>query len=176
MKVLATVGAVALLGSIASAQNYNAFKTVDAISGVSVTQSGNDFTLSMMNGATITRNGKASQIKDIDGFWLLSSSGDINASQKNAANYMVRTNTGGGTSAYGWETQKKNGLTGGQSQTFSFNNFDASKVTEYGLKLHANGVMAHIKLPANCQPVPEPATMLAMAAGCGILIRRRKKS
>jgi hypothetical protein len=61
--------------------------------------------------------------------------------------------------------------------TFNFNNFDQSQVTDYGLKLHAEGVEAHIKLPCNPNPnpVPEPMSMLALAPGIAMFVRKRRK-
>lgn len=178
MKRTLAIFAFAALVGAASAQNYNAFKDV-TFSDVTVTQTGNSFTVSLGSDPTVSRtvgNGhvKTSSIDNITGFWLLSSTGDIMANQQSATNWQMRTNTGGGTSAYGWNAQQKNGLTANHSMTFTFNGFTGSQVTDYGFSLHAKGTPDHVKTPFKGQPVPEPLSLAALAIGAGALFLRKR--
>jgi predicted transport protein len=176
MKLLITGAAAVALVSAASAQNYNAFKQMDGFNDVSITQSGNSFTVSLGADPTVTRSGKTHDIKEVIGFWLLGASGDVNGSLAAKSGWDIKTNTGGGRSAYGWQTENKNGIHANQSETFTFNNFNLSQVTEYGLKLHADGVPAHVKFPAGKQTVPEPMSLFALATGGAMLLKRKRKA
>lgn len=165
-----------VVASVASAQNYNAFKQLDGVQGISVTENGQVFTVSLGADPTVSIKGKTSEVKDITGFWLLSSKGGLNGSLEDASGYQIKSNSGGGTSADGWFTQNKNGLLPGQSMSFTAKSFNASSLTDFGFMLHANGVPAHVKIEAHGQPVPEPATMGALLLGAIGLVRRRVKS
>jgi hypothetical protein len=181
MKLFVTVSAIGLLAVAATAQNYNAFKSVTTINDVTVTQSGDVFTVTVGSDPTISRtvgNGKVktSSISDITGFWLLGSSANIAASQQNASGFKLDTNTGGGSSAYGWSTQNKNGLAANSTTTFIVNSLNQSALTNFGFSLHATGIPDHIKIPVGKQAVPEPTSVIALAS-CGVLlIRKRKKT
>jgi len=178
LKFYITGAAVAVLAVAASAQNYNAFKDV-TLNGVTVTQSGDTFTVSLDSDPTVSRvvgNGKvkSSPITDITGFWLLGASGNVAAVQNSVSGYKLDTNTGGGTSAYGWSTQNKNGLTAGQSATFTVSSLNQSALSSFGFSLKASGIPDHIQSPK--QATPEPASLLILGFGGIALLRKRKRS
>jgi hypothetical protein len=168
---------IAAIACGASAQNRNAFKPMDSILGVTVTraqtQQGISYTVSLANDAKVIRAGKSHDLKVIEGFWLLSDMGDIQAVQKAMDKYDIHSNNSGGTSAYGFQTQKKNGIERGQSQTFTFKSIgNPAAIDHFGYKVYASGVPAHIY---EATPVPEPASMAALGLGIAAIIRRRRK-
>lgn len=177
MKRIAFISLSLMAIGLASAQNRNAFKQMDSIIGVTVTraqtQQGIAFTVSMGQNAQVVRNGKSHTLEAIDGFWLLSNSGDLGAVQGVVAKYDAHSNNSGGTSAYGFQTQLKNGIRAGESMTFTYSSItNESVLAHFGFKVKASGVPAHIYDDA--APVPEPATMAAVGLGL-LAIRRRAK-
>jgi hypothetical protein len=171
------ISSIAVLSATAGAQNRNAFKPMDAILGVTVTQSqtqqGTAYTVAMGPNATVIRDGKSHKLEVIEGFWILSDNGDSHGVQISLANYDNHSNNSGGTSAYGWQTQKKNGITSGESETFTFSSIgNPGAIDHFGFKVKASGVPAHIY--QNAASVPEPATFAALGLGIAALRRRRK--
>ncbi|HZH99250.1 MAG TPA: PEP-CTERM sorting domain-containing protein [Fimbriimonadaceae bacterium] len=173
MKLWIPLAAAAALATVASAQNANAFKTVDGFTGVTVRQNGTMFELLVGQDATVTFNGRTHDIKNVEGFWLISDTGKLNATMNTLTDWDIHTNDGGAGSTAGWQTQQKNAIKPGESKMFTFTNVNLSVANAIGLKLHANGTPAHVRL--DTQPVPEPASMLALAAGSVALIRKRRK-
>lgn len=167
---------IATLAGAASAQNRNAFKPMDSILGVTVTraqtQQGITYTVSLANNATVIRAGKSHDLKVIEGFWLLGDNGDIGAVQGAVARYDAHSNNSGGTSAYGFQTQKKYGIERGESQTFLFKTIsNPGQIDHFGYKVYASGVPAHIY---EASAVPEPASMAALGLGIAAVLRRRR--
>jgi hypothetical protein len=180
MKKTAIIISLAVLASVSSAQNRNAFKQMDSILGVTVTRAqttqGVSFTVAMGQNATVIRDGKSHNLEAIDGFWLLSNDGDLGAVQTAMTNYDNHSNNSGGSSAYGFQTQLKNGIRAGQSATFNFSQIgNAAALDHFGFKVKASGVPAHIYEKGDCQAVPEPATFAAIGIGIAALRRRRLK-
>lgn len=179
MKSIIIITSLAVLAAGASAQNRNAFKRMDSILGVTITQAqvsgGTAYTVSMAQNAQVIRSGKAHTLEAIDGFWLLSDKGDIGAVQNALSNYDAHSNNSGGTSAYGFQTQLKNGIRAGESATFVFASVaNFSAIDHFGFKVKASGVPAHI-YQDDCPPVPEPASMAAIGMGLVALVRRKTK-
>jgi hypothetical protein len=176
MKKCLIIAATAALASLALAEappggeNRNAFKMLDSWQDIYITQVG-DLTWELRLGMnpTVTFNGRTNEVKDVTGFWLLSDAGDIRGVQVAKPDWNTRSNNApqGNTSAYGWETQTKNGLRPGDSTTFTFSSANLANLDWFGLKLHANGTPAHVV-------VPEPASMLALAVGAAVVARRRR--
>lgn len=180
MKRIAIFSLSLLAIGTASAQNRNAFKQMDSIIGVTVTRSqtqqGIAFTVSMGQNAQVIRSGKAHTLEAIDGFWLLSNAGDLKAVQGVVDKYDAHSNNSGGASAYGFQTQLKNGIRAGQSATFTYSTIaNESVLAHFGFKVKASGVPAHIYDPAGLPPVPEPASMAAIGLGLVALRRRAKR-
>jgi hypothetical protein len=178
MKRAIIILGIAAVASVASAQNRNAFKPMDSILGVTVTTAqtaqGTYYTVSLANNATVIRDGKSHDLKVIEGFWLLADQGDIGAVQSAMARWDARSNNSGGTSAYGFQTQKKYGIERGESQTFTFKTIaNPGAIDHFGYKVYASGVPAHIY---EAKPVPEPASLAALGLGIAAIIRRKRKA
>lgn len=179
MKKTILIVSIAAIAAVGSAQNRNSFKQMNAILGVTVTRAqtnqGIAYTVSMAQGATVIRNGKVHALEAIDGFWLLSNNGDLGASQASKAQWDAHSNNSGGASAYGFQTELKNGIRAGGSETFVYSSIsNPSVLAHFGFKVKASGVPAHIYEGQDCEPVPEPATMAAMGLGVAALLRRRR--
>jgi hypothetical protein len=173
MKVWMTAALAASLAAVASAQNANAFKEVDAYTGLVVRQTGNMVELILGQDATVTFNGRTHDLENIQGFWLISDDGDIQADLMPIPNWSVHTNKTPNNSTAGWQTQQRHAIKRGESKTFTFNSANWTVADAFGIKVHAQGTPAHIRL--DVQPVPEPATLAALALGSLIFARRRRK-
>ena len=169
--------AAAAISGVASAQNVMAFKDAE-FKDVVVNGSGNSFTLSLGANPMVRAEkgrGEWASIKAMEGFWLLSDDGDLRATGKDFGDYDWHQNIPGSgkNSDFGWQTQQKNAIKAGGSQTFTFDSINNGGIDGYGFKLNAQGTPAHVRM--NCNPVPEPASMFALATGAIALLRRRKK-
>lgn len=180
MKQFIIISSLFALASAANAQNRNAFKQMDSILGVTVTraatQQGTSFTVSVAANATIVRSGKSHKLEAIDGFWLLSNKGDLGAVQVALNNYDNHSNNSGGSSAYGFQTQLKNGIGAGQSATFTFSTIgNPATLDHFGFKVKATGVPAHIYGGNDACAVPEPASFAVIGLGLVAIRKRRAK-
>lgn len=176
MKKWIIISTLATLSAVASAQNVMAFKDAE-FQDLFVTQTGNTFTLSLGDNPMVKAsvgNGQWNEIKDVTGFWLLSDDGDLSATGSDFGVWDWHLNTPGSgkNSDFGWKTEKKNGILANGSQTFTFDSINGGGIDGFGFMLHANGTPAHVRM--NAQPVPEPASMFALATGAAVLIRRRR--
>lgn len=175
MKKWMIVLAAATVATMASAQNANAFKEMDGFVDVFINGSGNSYTLTLGQNPVVIRKGIAHEIKNIEGFWVISDDENLQGTGKDTGDFRWMSNTPGsnGNSTFGWQTQQKNALRPGDSYTFTFDSLNSAGIDAFGLKLHANGVPAHVRF--NAAPVPEPAGIIALISGCGVLLRRRAK-
>lgn len=175
MRKWITIVALATVATVASAQNSHAFKEMDGFVDVFVNGSGNNWTLSLGPNPTVIRKGVAHEIKNVEGFWVISDDENLQGTGEDMGPFRWMSNTpgSGANSTFGWQTEQKNALRAGESFTFTFNSLNAAGIDAFGLKLHANGVPAHVRL--NAAPIPEPASIAGfMVAGGLALIRRRR--
>lgn len=195
ISLLATGAAFATISQ--ATPNINAFADGTNFSGVTVSQSGKAYTVSVANGATVKIGSTTYNIIRAFGFFTLR---DVNPDNQGASgsdfssstgNWKFGTNNAGVGSVAGWESQGSAGVTGGHSQTFTFNTINVANVNEVGFHL---GLSQHheddqhgdtfrssqddentqfVKFSGR-QAVPEPFSMAALATGAIAVIRRRK--
>lgn len=171
-------GGLALSMGVASAQSYNSFNPTSLIYGISVEKSGLSYTVSLDSGAYVTlTDGTHLDVEEVFGFWTLSKDVDLNASGEDQNGWGWNQKDANGHIA-GWhDPDKHHDLHPGDSLTFTYDTLDEGAVEDYGFHLlytqeWKGGNTAYFK----GTPVPEPASILAMALGGGlILLRKRAK-
>lgn len=163
----------------ANAQSRSSFQnvgTIDAI-GVDVSNGGKTYNVSLGAAPSITLSGIQYTIQDVFGFWVLSNN-DITATQNNTGVWTVNNSNSGAGGIAGWKTNPNTGLTANQSKSFTFNTLVGS-VDGFGfhVRLANNGAGPECgnTLYVTGTPVPEPATMTALALGAAALLRRRRR-
>jgi hypothetical protein len=181
IKLIATLG-TALAASLGFSQSYSSFYQVDAIYGVHVTNSGLDYTVDLDPGAFLIYNGNQYDITDIFGFWNMKAGSALTASGTNQNGWNWDQSNSGGGSIAGWQNNPKTfDIQPGGSKTFTYTSLDQPSVEATGF--HFSFVQDWAPTPGNktafvsgpLNPVPEPASMVALAAGAIALIRRRRR-
>ena len=174
MKKWTIVVAAAAFASVASAQNAEAFKEAQFLD-VFINGSGNSYTLTLGANPMVNQKGTWQEVKNIEGFWLISDQTNMQGHGSDIGEWAWHQNIegNGSSSTFGWQTQQKNALKAGDSMTFTFDSINTAGLEAFGLKVHAQGTAAHLRM--NAQPIPEPAGLLALASGAVVLLRKRRK-
>lgn len=160
--------------ALASAQSISSFSYADIV-GVNVVRTGNNIDLSVSATPTLTFNNVTYTITDVFGVWALDDNDDMTASVSAQNGWSASTNFSGTGGIAGWKTNPNSGLTPGQNLSFSYTSLNGT-VEDFGYHIRVSG-----NLPGGGntayfrqEPVPEPATLSAVALGLGALLRRRK--
>jgi hypothetical protein len=170
--------AFAGIAGAASAQSYNAFLPVDQISGIDVLNSGLSYTVTVGAAPSYTVGGITYDIQDVFGFWVLNGSGVVDATLSPSDDWMVRQHD----SAAGWMTPPPQGLTAGESYTFTFDSIDPATVEDFGFHVRlggSNGETLHIREAGGSPPapgVPGPAAVAPFLTGLISLRSRKRKN
>lgn len=160
--------------ALASAQSISSFSFAQ-INGVDVIRTGNSIVLDVALAPTLTFNSTTYTITDVFGVWALDDDDDMTASVSSQNGWNASTNFAGTGGIAGWKTNPNSGLVAGQALTFLYNSLNGT-VEDFGYHIRVDG-----NLPGGGntayfrqEPVPEPATLSAVALGLGALLRRRK--
>jgi len=173
---LILVGLVSVGPLAASAQSWSSFTEVGVISDVLVSSSTLTHTVTALSAPSVTIASQTYAITEIFGFWILSNN-DITSTANSFGVWSVNTNNGGTGGIAGWSTNPNTGILPNGSETFTFNSFSGTQ-DEIGFHVRlANGTgpLAGQTVFIKGEPVPEPATLSALALGGLGLLRRKRK-
>jgi hypothetical protein len=169
--------ALCALGASAYGQSYPSFNAAN-FSGVNVSSSGLNYTVSLQPGAFITVNNVDYGVSGIFGFWTLSSDMPLSADGAPQSNWTWNESSSSGNIA-GWHNPSKSDMiTPGGNLTFSYSQLAQQNVEDIGFHLlltsNFNGTnTAYFKGQAG--PVPEPASLAYLGLGAIVLVRRRRR-
>jgi hypothetical protein len=169
-------GVVTVSPILASAQSWSSFTAVGNIQDVLVSSSSLTHTVTALSAPSVTIASQTYAITDIFGFWILSNN-DITSTANSVGVWSVSTNNAGSGGIAGWKTNPNTGILPNGSQTFTFNSFSGTQ-DEIGFHVRlatGAGPLAGQTVYIKGNPVPEPATMSALAIGALGLLRRKKK-
>lgn len=179
MKLFSVAGLAVVLVSAASAQSISSFNAAD-ISGISVLQSGNQITLSVDSGASLTYLGNTYNVTDVFGVWAMDfgPGATLNASGSNQGVWNFNSSTNASGNIFGWKTNPNTGVTPGGTQVLNYSSLSGS-IDDFGYHIRVDG-----NLPGGGntayfyhEAVPEPASLILLGgAAAGILAQRRKKA
>lgn len=175
------LAALALCGA-SFAQTRSSFLGVDSISGIDVTVSnaGLSFLVDTSADPTFTYQNHVYHITAVIGFWNLSDDNDLTASVTgftgNFGPWSTNSSNSGPGGIAGWKSNPNNGITPGGSEMFTYNSLDSASVERVGFHVvltenfpGTTGNTGHITT------VPEPASMIALVAGLGGLVAKRRR-
>lgn len=155
---------------------------VDSISGVNVNVSnaGLTFLVSLDADPTFTFQNHVYHITDVFGFWNLSDDDDLTSTVSNFSGnfgpWGTNVNNAGPGGIAGWKSNPNDGITVGGNETFTYQALSSSSVERLGFHVRltenfpgTGGNTGHITT------VPEPTSMLALVAGLGAFMAKRRR-
>lgn len=159
----------------AHAQLIEQFEPITTYSGISVTKGANDKTFIVCLGLTPSAliDGTNYQVLAIDGFYVLSDIGDLQATGSMQNNWTFGNFW---INSAGWRGfEDPTPLSLGQCWTFQFTTLKASAVTRYGLRLTVAALPCDLAKFVSIN-VPEPGTMLGLGVALpGLMVLRRRR-
>lgn len=168
-----------LVAGTASATTINSFLSVPGISGITVSPTIANPTVTFNAGATFTYNSVSYAITDVIGFYLLAP-GYNDASQGALANFGGFSNDSDHRAAgsiYGWRSNPNAGITSGNSQAFTFPSISSANYTLIGLHVRINGTFPGTSgntgnITGSLVPAPGAAAILGLS---GLMATRRRR-
>lgn len=170
------------LGALAlsHAQSRASFRLVDNLNGLSTSQVGLAWTVSLTTGASLRYEGTTYQITDVFGFWILDDHDDLTATGTAQNGWDWDSNTSGSGAIFGWQnSSKQSTIFPGQSKTFTYSSVSGTfETVGYHVRLSqpivgTSGNTLFVTENLATPPVPEPFTLALAAAGLGLAAKRR---
>lgn len=181
-KTIAVAVACGAIGLV-QAQSRSSFNIVTGVTGLSASQAGLDWTVSLTSGATLDFGGHTYTISDVFGFWLLDDNDDFAASGANQLGWDANSNYAGTGGIAGWKNPSKSAaILPGNSLTFTFDSVNGPfEAVGYHVRFTENigtsgADTLHVTEDQLLPPVPEPFTMALGAAGLGFAAWRRRRA
>ncbi|MBL8991638.1 MAG: hypothetical protein JNJ48_08680 [Phycisphaerae bacterium] len=179
--VLATAGAL-LSAAGAHATTINSFNTVTGVTGIIVTPSIGSpnltFNVSLSPGATVTYLSNTYTITDIIGFYMLAPGFNDTGrpALSNFAGFSDDSDNRAAGSIFGWLSNPNQGITQGNSQTFTYPSVAYPNYTEFGFHIRVNGTLPTGGNTFNIRGgfVPTPGAGALLGLGGLIAMRRRR--
>jgi hypothetical protein len=173
------MGLLALTGA-AVAQSRSSFLEVQNLTGITVTENNPlSYTVTVGSDPGYTLNGQSFEIQDVFGFWALSDDQDLAVTTHDLLNWRDHVNNSGTGGIAGWFTPPPQGLTYGESFTFTFDSLSASLVDRFGFHVRlegTNGQTLHITGGGGGgNVVPGPAAVVPFLLGGISALRRRRR-
>lgn len=158
----------------AHAQSRSSFLSLDALSGLTITQDTSvKYTVQLGAAPTLTYLGVTYTINSMFGFWAVSNLDNDFADTTSFGTWDAHESLSGTGGISGWKTNPNQGTVPGGSQSFTFDRLVAADVATFGMHLRTNeqlptgGNTAYFLVPA-----PGPAALLGLSA---LVMPRRRR-
>lgn len=175
--LLVGMGLLAVSGA-AVAQSRSSFLDVQNLTGITVIENNPlSYTVTVGANPTYMLNGQTFGIQDVFGFWALSDDQDLMVTSHDLMNWRVRNNNAGTGGIAGFFTPPPQGLTYGESFTFTYDSLSANMVDRFGFHVRlegTNGQTLHIT-GGDGNVIPGPAALVPFLLGGISALRRRRK-
>lgn len=166
----------------AQATTINSFNTVTGVTGITVTPSIGSpnltFTVSLSPGATVTYLSNTYTITDIFGFYVLAQGFNDTGrpALPNVAAFSDDSDNRAAGSIFGWSSNPNQGITQGNSQTFTYPSIAYPNYTEFGFHVRVDGTLPTGGNTFNIRGgfVPTPGAGALLGLGGLIAMRRRR--
>lgn len=175
--------AIAIAAQSASATTINSFLSVGSISGITVlplVASPNlSFTVTLNAGATFELSGTTYNITDIIGFYLLAPGYNDGAQGALAVTggFSDDSDARAAGSIYGWRSNPNDGITPGNSLTFTFPSISYADYTQIGFHVILDGTFPGTSgntgnITGTVVPTPGAAALIGLG---GLAVARRRR-
>ena len=174
--------ATLLAAAGAQATTINSFNTVTSVTGITVTPSIGSpnltFNVSLSPGATVTYLSNTYTITDIIGFYVLAPGFNDTGrpALANFAGFSDDSDNRGAGSISGWRSNPNQGITQGNSQTFTYPSIAYPNYSEFGFHVRVAGTLPTGGNTFNIRGgfVPTPGAGALLGLGGLIAMRRRR--
>lgn len=177
---LAAVGLVGFAAATASATTINSFLTVSSISGITVSNAGPVYTVTLPAGSTFTVGSNTYNITDIIGFYMIAP-GYNDGSQGALATvgaFSDDSDHRAAGSIWGWKSNPNSGITPPNQLVFTYPSTPGVQYTQIGFHVRLDGLFPGTSGNTGNitgQLVPAPGAAALFGAGGLMAARRRRR-
>lgn len=184
-KIAFTLSLAAIASVSVFAQSRSTFSITADMVDMGITESAGGLIHTVANGADprLIINGETYLVDSVFGFWVLRDNDPdiLNPSNTNFGVWSVQNNASGDGEIAGWKATPPTGIKANESVAFEFDGLNWDDANGYGLHVRLDREITGLTgdtyfVQVATEPVPEPASLLALGAGAAFLLRRRRQN